>query len=250
MFKIFRHSLAFLTILPVSPKSQLTVVDMGRFPGYYPLVGVVLGAFSVLAFWFWQNLGLPDPITAVFIVAFQVILTRGFHLDGVADTADALLSHKPLEKRFEILKDSHLGTFGVTAVVLDIILKISFITLISPYPIAATAIFLYPIWGRVTASVVAVLSKNARPGPGLGFNMVEYSCFRELFLAILTTTLISLIFGASTFLTSLLVLLFSLILIPIWHKSLGGVTGDLLGASLEIGEIASLTFFVLLCLPK
>ncbi|MDR1658521.1 MAG: adenosylcobinamide-GDP ribazoletransferase [Deltaproteobacteria bacterium] len=245
MLTLFRQALAFLTLLPVAPHQSPSESDLGKFPGLYPLVGLIIGLLTVLFFLLLKALGLAPQVAAVFLAVFQVFLTRGFHLDGLADCADALLSHKTLEKKFEILKDSHLGTFGVTAVVVDIFLKIAFISFIFPLPAAPAVLLLYPVWGRLSASVVAVRSQNARLGPGLGFNMVEYSRPKDLALALGSSALVSIFFGLSTFLTALLAALFGLFLVRVWKKTLGGVTGDLLGASVELGEIAALTFYFL-----
>ncbi|MDR2456304.1 MAG: adenosylcobinamide-GDP ribazoletransferase [Deltaproteobacteria bacterium] len=246
MVSSFRLALSFLTIIPVGRVGDPTPDMMGRLPGYYPLAGLLAGLLCWPVYGLLTILGMPSSAMAVFMVALLMILTRGFHLDGLADAADALLSHKPVEKKLEILKDSHLGTFGVTAIVLDVILKTILVFSADDSHHMLTALALYPVWGRLSASAVAVCGKNARDVPGLGYYMVENSRGSDLWLAVITAGAASLIFGLPELLAALSALVLGRLLVGLWRKSLGGVTGDLLGATVELGEIFSLTVFVLL----
>jgi adenosylcobinamide-GDP ribazoletransferase len=247
MFKTILHCLAFLTLLPIKIEETLTEAEMGRFPACYPIVGLILGLISFILATLLGWINLPVTTSAIFLVTAQIILTRGFHLDGLADTADALLSHRPLERKLEILKDSHLGTFGVLAIVLNIFLKVSLLTglaVLGQFP--PHLLLLYPIWGRFTASIVATLSKPARAGTGLGYNMVTYSGLQELFVACLFSLIISLAFGLKSFLCALAAALLGYLLVKLWKKTLNGVTGDLLGASVELGELGTLLLFAVI----
>ena len=176
MFKTILHCTSFLTLLPIKLEGPLTESEMGRFPACYRIVGLIVGfissAFAILMFW----AGLPAVTSAILAVAFQIILTRGFHLDGLADTADAILSHRDLERKLEILKDSHLGTFGVLAIILAVLLKVSLIAdSASLGRLDPRLLLLFPVWGRLTASTVAALSQPIGAGTGLGYNMVARS---------------------------------------------------------------------------
>jgi len=242
--KTFWVALGFLSLAPVGRKEELTPEQFGRLPAFYPLVGLVfglaLGLLEPLAGTF-----LPPDLSALALVVFLVVINRGFHLDGLADTADALLSHRSRERKLAILKDSRQGTFGVLALVLAIIIKIHLLThLVSATP---WLVLLWPAWGRLGASAVAVLSSYAGAETGQGRFMVEKSGPRELGLAILFTFGPSLVFGRPALLAAAIALLFGLALVPLWHRALGGVTGDLLGASVELTEIAALAalFFIL-----
>lgn len=244
MFRNLFNTLAFLTILPLNPRGTLTPAEMGRLPGYYPLAGLVLGGFSVALALVGGGL-LPPAVLATMIVVCQLVLTRGFHLDGLADAADALLSHKDQEKKLAILKDSHLGTFGVAAIVLSLMLKTTILDSLArgadhglpPLP----ALLLYPVWGRLAASVVAAVGSPARAdGTGLGFNMVRHGGRRELLFALATSLLATVFFGPAPLACLAASFVLGLVLARVWRAALGGVTGDLLGASVELGEILGL----------
>jgi adenosylcobinamide-GDP ribazoletransferase len=220
---------------------------MGKFPACYPMVGLILGfiLFILARLLGWANI--PVGTSAILLVMALAVLTRGFHLDGLADTADALLSHRSLERKLEILKDSHLGTFGVLAILADLWLKASLLSALAANNLfPAHLLVLFPIWGRLTASVVAVTSKPVGTGRGLGYNMVAYSGRQELFLACLYSIALSGVFGLKAFLCALMAILVGYLLAKLWKATLGGVTGDLLGASVELGELASLFLFVAL----
>jgi adenosylcobinamide-GDP ribazoletransferase len=189
-------------------------------------------------------LSLSESLRAIITVVSLAVLTRGFHLDGLADAADALLSHRSVEEKLGILKDCHLGTFGVAAIVLDLLLKINLLTEIMASAGGLAALALFPLWGRLAASVVAVNGQYARPEGGLGRRLVEGAGFGEFKLAVLSSLLISLVGGWPGLLTALWATLVAYFLSWVWNKSLGGVTGDLLGATVEIGEIAALIFWV------
>jgi len=236
--KDFRAALGFLSLIPVGRSAALTPEQLGHLPAFYPLVGLVFGlALGALEF---SGL-LPPDLAALALVSLLVALNRGFHLDGLADAADALLSHRSRAEKLAILKDSRQGTFGVLAITLNIIIKIQLLSHL--LPAAPWLPFLWPAWGRLGASAVAALSRYAGGETGLGRFMVERAGPRELGLAALFTFAPSLLGGPPALLSAAAALLFGLALVPLWHRALGGVTGDLLGASVELTEIFALLFF-------
>jgi len=246
MFKNYLNTLSFLTILPFSRKNYLRPEDFGRFPLYYPLTGLTLGLISAIFWLILDFLSCPDKVSIILLVLFLVVLTRGFHLDGLADTADALLSHKTKEEKLNIMKDCHLGTFGVLAIISDILLKTALLSEKIDSDVFLGLILLFPLWGRLTATVVAVKSQYPRKEGGLGYFMVTNSKPQDLYLALGYCLFISLFFGLTAIIISLVSALLGLLLALLWRKTLDGATGDLLGASVELGEIAALLTFIFL----
>jgi adenosylcobinamide-GDP ribazoletransferase len=245
VYRLFRLTLGFLTIVPAPTGPPLTQADLSRMAGYFPMIGLFCGLISALFWLILGTLGFSESLKAIFTVVVLVILTRGFHLDGLADAADALLSHRSVEEKLAILKDCHLGTFGVAAIVLDLLLKISLLVEIASKPETLAVLALFPLWGRLAASVVATLGRYARPSGGLGQFLVEGAGPSELKLAVITSLIASLLLGIKGILTIFVALLVGYGLSWLWRRTLGGVTGDLLGATVEIGEIAGLFFWSL-----
>lgn len=84
----------------------------------WPAAGIVIGLFQALVFCLADGI-FPLQIAAVLALMAELWMTRGFHLDGLCDTADAVFSSRSRERMLEIMKDSHIGTFGVVAAVMD-----------------------------------------------------------------------------------------------------------------------------------
>ncbi len=249
--KLFLATLGFLSLVPIGRDEPLTPGEFGRFPAFYPAVGLMFG-IDLCIMWFLAGLILPPRGAALLVVGLLVVLNRGFHIDGLADAADALFSHKSREEKLLIMKDSRQGTFGVLAIVLDILLKVEMVTLVGPA--APWVLVLWPVWSRMAASVVAVVNSYVGSEGGLGRWMVENSGQRELFFSALFTLTVSLLLGlffgplaaGAAVLAGVFVLFAGYFLSWGWTKALGGVTGDLLGATIEITEIFGLFIFYVL----
>ncbi len=243
MFASFKATLGFLSLIPAGRHKILTPEDFGRFPAFFPAVGLVFG-LCLYGLNFIGGRILPPGVMAVLLCALLVILNRGFHLDGLADAADALFSHKSRDQKLLIMKDSRQGTFGVLAIVLDILLKATLLQAV--LPAAPPALLFWPVWGRLAASVVAVHSEYVGGEAGLGRWMAENSGPKELFQAALFSLVVSLGGGGAAVLAALSAIFLGFLLTWVWRKSLGGITGDLLGASVELGEIFSIFIFYIL----
>lgn len=240
MLELFKAALGFLSIIPSGRQKSLEPEEFGRFPALYPAVGLVFGLLLFAVNYILAPL-IPAGALAVLLCACLIVLNRGFHLDGLADAADALFSHKSQEQKLIILKDSRQGTFGVLAIVLDVLLKIQFLAII--LPLAPWLLIVWPVWGRLSASVVAVRSEYVRSEGGLGRWMVEKSGPAELLQATLFTLILSILGGWAALFSALFAFVFGFFLTWVWKKALGGVTGDLLGASIELCEILTLPVF-------
>ena len=238
--KSFWRCLGFISLIPTGRDTLLTPEEFGRFPAFYPVVGLVFGLMlSVL--WLLTAPILPPRAAALVVVAFLVILNRGFHIDGLADAADALFSHKSREQKLLIMKDSRQGTFGVLAIVFNIILKVEMVALVAP--VAPWALILWPVWSRVAGSIIVVRGRYVGSETGLGRWMVENSGPRELFFAAAFTLLVSLAGGGAAILTALSAIFCGLALSWVWKQALDGVTGDLIGATIELTEMVSIILF-------
>ena len=118
----FRAAFTFLTRIPVGgfpyPPKTWAWISI-----WFPLVGAILGGLQALV---WIGLdGHSDPTRAIIVVGLSILITGGFHEDGLSDSADALGGAYDKENVLRILKDSRIGAFGALALILALMLKIS-----------------------------------------------------------------------------------------------------------------------------
>lgn len=241
---LFRHPLAtflaalrFLTILPISWKSEKDSRFFKASLFWFPLVGLCIGAVVSLVL-FLGNESIPQAVMPLLTI-FLLALVSGFlHLDGVADSGDGLLSSRPRQQALAIMRDSRSGAMGVICLIFLILGKycvldnLSFTNLVS-------AAFCMPIGGRVAILLSMTILPYARKGEGLGrlFYSKQNYCvsLAGLFLFMLSLAFIYL--PALWFVT--ISLLLTVALFSFWcFKKLGGATGDTLGAVCELSEFS------------
>jgi adenosylcobinamide-GDP ribazoletransferase len=209
---------------------------------FFPLVGLILG--TALA-WFNRLTGFWPPVLAdCLTVALMVVLTRGLHLEGLADTADGLAGGMGSTRALEIMKDHNSGAFAVMAVALDLLLRWAALMALEP-GLKFPALILMATAGRWSMVVTGYRSPYPRPraegSTGLARPFVEELRPLELIGAGLTALAVGvLLLGSRGFIlmagVALLAFLFRLYLL----RRLGGVTGDTLGAMGEIAEVGVL----------
>ena len=237
-------ALAFLTVFPIrfreSPSP--TIVAQSRF--WYPLVGLLLGL--VLGGWtaLIGQLGEP-PVQAFLILLAWVGLTGALHVDGFCYLCDGLFGGQTAQDRLLIMKDPHLGTFGLVGGVLLLLGK--FVALQSVVRGTGSATGVWLVCAAVLISrclVLCVAAKSRYPRPeGTGKVLIEATTWKEAGgFAVLATGIAwstaphysdwGIVIGlfAPTFLAIML-------LRWICERRLGGITGDCLGAAIELCEV-------------
>lgn len=233
--KRFLCAITFLTRIPL-PVDE-TIYAPENFKGcifYFPVVGLLIGAVVGLA-WFGLKMIFPATITAALLVLLQTLITGGLHIDGLMDTIDGLGGGRDRESRLIIMKDTHVGAFGVQGAVIFLLLRYAIYTRLnqSLLPVMVLA----PVMGRQVQVWLQVLFPYARR-QGLGSLFSIYGDYLKLAVTTVTTILIMLIAleynGLLLFLAGCV---FSLLLALSWNRLLGGLTGDTYGAATELTEI-------------
>ena len=242
-FKRFFAALTLLTIIPVpgyNPKEE----DIEHGKPFFPIVGFVVGLIAYLV-----AKGMlcfaPPVIVAIVMVILLAGASKGFHLDGLADTADGFFSSRPRERMMEIMRDSHIGVMGVLALIFVLGLKVAGFFSLTPNDIPKAVLF-SAIAGRSALVLHVFCSKYARE-EGLGKIMYRHKSLRCLVCVLL------LMFGPAYLLFALngIIVAASIVLfVVLWsfytHKQIKGATGDTLGACEEISEM--LVPVILCCL--
>jgi adenosylcobinamide-GDP ribazoletransferase len=242
-------AVTFLTGIPLKVEGDVSPADLWRSMGWYPLVGLGLGA---LAWGVYAGLVsfLPGLVAATLVVIVLELLTRGLHMDGVMDTADGILSGAPRERALEIMKDHNVGAMGVVAAVLLLVLKVAALGALTRADAAAP---LLAGWcaARALPALDVYLWPYARPaGTGEAFTRERSLGPVELSLGLLIGGVVVAgavgfaIDGAGTWFTGLLAaavaMAVTLAVQAAVAKKLGGLTGDVYGMGIELAEAAAL----------
>ena len=228
-------ALQFLTIIPVNHSYIASDRQLGDSTLYYPVIGLLIG--TILAFSSLMLANIPLQIQSTIILILWVLLTGGLHLDGLADCADAWVGGLGSKQRsLEIMKDPTAGPIAVVVLVLLLLLKWSLISYILEQQTLAV-LALTPVLGRL-AILTLMLSTRYVSTAGLGEKLVAN-------LPISATKAVSL-FGIllGIYYLGIIPISFMLIILLLIayqaNKRLGGVTGDVYGAAVELVEICIL----------
>lgn len=239
----FLAALQFLSIVPVPGTRNLEESEWGRATAWYPAVGLVLGAILAGLDWTVRWV-LPENVAAAVLLAAWIGLSGALHLDGFVDCCDALLVPASRERRLEILRDVHTGTFGIAGVATLLLLKYTALAAL-PDGSRLAALLLIPTLARWGMAGAVLLYPYARPGPGLGRRAKTGAGGLQLAVATGTTLLVTglswgLGLGWAAALLLILIVLTVLVTAGWIQSKLGGLTGDAYGAICELGETACL----------
>ncbi len=242
----FAAAIGFLTALPCG-----RVWPEGRAPrsvGWYGWVGWILGGAVLLPltaakYYLGSTDVLRSILFAVLVVASWAALTRFFHWDGLADTFDGVLGGHTPERRLEIMRDSHIGAFGTAAMVLVALLQVASVSLLVSrgelWPLVVA-----PVIARFAISLASWELRPARPD-GLGLAVMGHAGRYERMVAgsaaLALVVCISLGATSNQFVLVTAAGVIAGMAVPrVLSKQVGGMTGDLFGATVLLVETAVL----------
>ncbi|MGL6066873.1 MAG: adenosylcobinamide-GDP ribazoletransferase [Cetobacterium sp.] len=243
----------FMTRLPFPGGNKFDSKALGSSMKWFPLVGLAIGIINLITATLLEMI-IPSPVLiGIILVTLDVVITGGLHLDGLADTFDGIFSYRSKQKMLEIMKDSRVGTNGVLVLVLYFIFKIAFLVETSElFGISQGVIMLLiPVLSRIGGVINCAFEPYAR-ATGMGKTFVENTNKKGVLVAYATVTVI--LFGASNYYGlpfNKLFLILNLLGITaflfgkLMTRKIGGVTGDTLGALLELSSALSLMLMYL-----
>jgi adenosylcobinamide-GDP ribazoletransferase len=228
-------ALQFLTIIPVNHSFIASDRQLGNSIIFYPVIGLLIGC--ILAFSSMMLANIPLQIQSAVILILWVLLTGGLHLDGLADCADAWVGGLGDKQRsLEIMKDPTAGPIAVVVLVLLLLLKYLLINYILEHQ-ALAVLVMTPVMGRLSILILMLSTRYIRTA-GLGEKLVTNLPLSATKTISLSGILVSIYF--------LGIIPISFMLLIIWlissqaKKRLGGVTGDVYGAAVELVEVGIL----------
>jgi adenosylcobinamide-GDP ribazoletransferase len=230
----------FLTIIPIPSRRPESAEALGHSQAYFPLVGLGLGLALVGIDQGLERV-LPDAPRAWLVVLALATLSGGMHLDGLADSADGLLGARGRspEERLTIMRDARTGAYGALALIAVLSLKWSALLSLS-HGLRVEALLLAPCLGRATIVANARVFPYARP-EGLGLAVHQASGWAPLFVAgAVTLAAAGALLGWGGLVVAAIVATTALVIGAWASRRLGGVTGDVHGALVEVIEAATL----------
>ncbi len=231
-------ALQFLSRLPVNIAVDFNKANIRKSTFYFPFVGLLLGLIASLVYYLLNPFN--NQIASFLTLLITIVLTGGLHLDGLSDTADGFFSNKDRLTTLEIMKDSRIGAFGVISLILLILFKYILISNLGYKLPVALALSMGN--SRLIVLIQIASKRIARPG-GLG-DMVHKSKPQKYILSSIGLYLLVVIYMDIKFLIPLIISLIGGEMISAYsYKKIGGLTGDVYGAIIELSELVSLLSF-------
>ena len=240
-FTEIQLAFSFLTILPVIDQRPASEDAVAASFAWFPIVGFLIGLALAGEDWILAHF-FAQVIRSVLIILSLTIVTGGVHLDGLADTADALGAGRERERALDILRDSRVGTFGASAIFFDLTLKILALSTLAGHRRYA-ALIVAPMLARWSMLFLVASGLPYLRASGSGSTLLSGKIpgARTAVVAIFTIV-VMLMLGAMqpVALATAVAIAIVFAMRSFYRRWLGGVTGDLIGACGELVEIAVL----------
>ena len=242
-------SLRFLTRIPIPFMRTIDPPALAQSMRFFGIAGGLIGALNGLVLIFLSWLHLPPMMAAILTCGFGLILTGALHEDGLADSVDGVFGGRDQEQRLLIMKDSRIGTFGASALMIALLVRVSAYVAILGLP-APWIILLLAASGAFSRAMVVDMMWATRPARSGGLSVMAGRPGRNSALfAIISAGVFTLY--ACAFVradTGIIALAAAGVLTALIRRGairlIGGQTGDICGAVQVIAELGMLTSIV------
>jgi len=234
----FLLALQFLTSIPVKVRN-FQQKDLAQSIIYFPVVGLVLGLGLAGIFYLLSFLNLESWVTNTVLIIILTILTGGLHLDGLADTADALFSRKNKTEMLEIMRDSRIGTMGVLALISVILLKIALLSSLSASSVAP-ALICACVLSRWSMALLMFKFPYARQEGKAKFFIQGMNLRIFILATLIALCCLILILKLKGVLLILIAGICAYAMGKFTDRKINGITGDTIGATNELIEVTVL----------
>lgn len=253
----------FMTRLPIPMDPKFDSIKMGKSMRLFPVVGIVIGIIMYIFYMLFGRFIHSPYILAGVLVLIEIALTGAMHLDGLSDTFDGIFSYRSKQKMLEIMKDSRIGANGAIALIMYFILKILLLAGIqSEFPLSGAGLFsgnfqfngmglallITPVVARANSVLNCGMSSYAKAS-GSAKDLVDQTDRNGVIIGILISLVYSLLVQALLFRTFNPICIVNTIFVThvlgayfakLMERKIGGITGDTLGAVLELSQLVVL----------
>lgn len=229
-------AIQFLTRLPTPHNLIATEDEIGRAAACFPLVGVIVGGSGALLHLILIKL-LPPSACVLLVLIYAAFITNGFHEDGLADTFDGFGGGWTRERILEIMKDSRIGTFGALALIFLVLAKYNFLSTLDPPRVWRWLIIAHTAarWAILPLCLWLPYARAEGQGKIVARRIGWSSLIFATLTLIVTLALFPLPIGAI-----ILTVTIAVVAVSGWYyqRKIQGITGDCLGATNQLTEVA------------
>ena len=239
-------ALMFLSKFPVSwEKISEDPPDFSRAFWAFPLIGLFLGSISGCVTLLFSFLGLSSFVSVTIGISIGMLITGALHEDGLADSFDGLIGGNTTEQKIEIMRDSKIGTYGCIALLLNILIKIGCLT-----SLAEQSLWLvfsgFIVSGALGRAMIVFLRSMSDPVSDKGLSSITERTEGAVLWSALGIAFLSAIIFAPFWVAIvgfILCIIFTYFIRAYVENKLGGITGDILGATEQLSELIFLLLF-------
>lgn len=243
---LFFLALGFFSRIPMPAWIEYSPEHLNRASRYFTLVGWLLGGAVALVFYF-ASYAFSSSISLWLAMVFSLLLTGAFHEDGLADTADGFGGAFVREKKISIMKDSRIGTYGATALLMALLGK--YVLLIENTQIALSLIIAYALSRAVAASLVFDMRYVADDDGSKSKPLANNQSKTDLAILLVSGLPVFVLMNWQAALSIIVALTLLRYAAKFYfQKQIGGYTGDCLGALQQVSELT--IYAALLLIPQ
>ncbi len=241
MIRQLAAAISFLTRMPIAPRTLFSAEDIGKANRWFPIVGALIGGVYALTARILSP-RFPAVIVGILVITVEAFLTGALHMDALADMADGFGGGRTREDVLRIMRDHAIGSYGAVALILLLLMKVSLIGALIEHGRAIPLLVTGPALGRWSAVALNNFlpyarrqDEGVRPGGAVSHFVGPAELTIATVMAILLTVWLGWRTGAACWLAVVIV---TCAVGALCRRRVGGVTGDTLGANIEICEVA------------
>lgn len=228
--------LTFFTRIPVYYPYDYDERDFVKGIKLLPIIGLIIGVFLYIPSLL--EVYVNRSILIIIIWSIYLFITGGLHIDGLADTFDGIFTYGKKEEMLKVMRDSRLGAFGALSIIWLLILNLCLL-----YYTENKLLIMIPVVGRASALLAAGISKYPRE-KGMGLAFVNSCGIKEVLIGLLFSIILGILFvDIVTIIPILITFITVIILTKYIGNKIGGMTGDTIGAIIEISQ----SLFIFFC---